>query len=508
MEKFDEANKKRAETHEKRLMDYVVQMNFPAVRRQAAYWLVTHDVAPLVVRPSPEYGIPVIEVRDPMTFYPGTVWPHQPAITDVLFVENMTAFQAGSLYPQVANMIDVKDDLVDKVAIAEFFDGDGITVAMLEPGLRFLDFIPSPCPGRPNVIVTKGFSPDLDYHGQFDGVISALIAQAKLFAIVMAYASQQVASETVVVGEVTSNQGRWATGPGAVNTLTPMPGASATKLTNNMSVQVFNELDRLERAIRLGGQFPAQLSGEPVASIATGRGLEQLTLTVDDNVAYWQSVLDDACMRALGLVPVIAAKMGAPGWDDFSPDVVTYVRSLSGADPAESVRLLQYQGAKDLSRLTIMERLPEVDAPLKELERIDVDDMRQALIRSMDQLIGTQQIEADVVAEMIRRRKKGEQIEEIWLDIQKIQQERQQEKEQQMQEAQGAAGGSPGSPGGGAQGPPGLEQVLNPMLMAEQSRRQAIRQAGAGPEARQQQEALAPRPQPGAGVPGPAGVPA
>lgn len=495
----NEKAKERAEAHEHRLDTYAIQMNLSATRLQAAFWLVTHDMAPLVVSPSSSYGIPVIEVRDPMTCYPGTVWPHKPDVVDVLFASSMSPWAACALYPTVERYIESQDQQVDSVVIGEYFTGDGIYIYLLEPQVRYLDFIPSPCPGKPLVVMTRGFSPDLDFHGQFDHVVASLVAQAKLFSLVMAYANQQVAAETVVVGEIASNQGQWATGPGAINQITPMPGAQATKLTNNMSVQVFNELDRLERAIRLGGQFPAQLSGEPVASIATGRGLEQLTLTVDDNVAYWQTVLDDAFMRALGLVPDIAAKMMSPGFEDFDNDVTVYVRSLSGADPAETVRLLQLQGAKNISRITIMDRLPEVDAPMKELQRLDVDDMRTTLIRNLDQQMLTQQITPDMVAEIIRRRKQGEEVEDIWVEIVKIQQQRQQEN------AAIQAGGS--QPPGGQ--PKSLQDVLNPMALAGAAQSQAIRSARMSPESEQLRQAMMGglTPTPGGQTPGPPGIP-
>lgn len=498
-----EKQKERCERHEHRLDNYNVLMNVAATRLQAAYWLVTHDMAPLVITPNPAFKIPVIEVRDPMTCFPGTVWPHKPEMVDVLFASRMTPWAATQLYPNVERYVSGVDEQVDYVVMGEFFTGDALYIVMLEPVVALLDTIPNPLPGRSLCFLTRGFSPDLDFHGQFDHVVPALVAQAKLFSLVMAYANQQVAAETVVIGEVSSNQGKWATGPGAVNQITPMPGAQANKLTNNMSVQVFNELDRLERAIRLGGQFPAQLSGEPVASIATGRGLEQLSLTVDDNVAYWQSVLDDAFMRAYACLPEIARKMGSPGSDDFTTDVTCYVRSLSGADPAETVRLLQLQGAKNLSRITIMDRLPEVDAPMKEMQRLDVDDMRMTLIRSIEQQMqpgptGAPQLSPDVVAKMIQKRKQGEEVEDIWEQIQQMQQE------QAQQAMQAAQAGMPG--GGPAAGAPPrtLQDILNPLNLAGAAQAQSIRAARTGPETRALQAGT---PNPGAAQPASMAVP-
>jgi hypothetical protein len=342
-----ERAKGRAEEHEKQLIGYIDQMGLQGTFLQSAFWLVQHDLAPLVVRPSKELGIPVIEVKDPLTCYPGTVWPHKPDTYDCLFASRVPAYQARSLYRDVDKAIaglESRSSAVAEVTIGEYWDPDGVTVAMLEPTPRILDYIPSLVKGETLVYLARGFTPDLDFHGQFDHVVPILIAQAKLFALMMAYAEQQVFAETYVVGEINSNNGRLAFGPGAVNQITPMPGANAFKLTNNMSPQVFQEHDHLERAIRMGGGFPAQLSGEPVASIATGKGLEQLTLTVDDNVIYWQTVLTDASKKALEVVPKLAKAMNADGMKHFYDDVSTNVRFLSGSDPASTVRMLQLRG--------------------------------------------------------------------------------------------------------------------------------------------------------------------
>jgi len=493
----------KAEKHEQRLLDYTNRMNLAGTRRQAAYWLVTHDMAPLVVRPAPEYHIPIIEVRDPLTCFPGTVYPHKPDVVNVLFANQMSVWQARAMYgSDIDRYLPTKaTEEVQNVTIGEYFDGDGVTTAMLEPGIGFLDYQSSPVPGQPMVIIPRGFSCDLDFHGQFDNVIAALIAQAKLFGMVMSYAGQQVSAETVVIGEVSSNQGRWAMGPGAVNQIVPMPGASANKLVNNMSPQIFNELDRLERAIRLGGQFPAQLSGEPVASIATGKGLEQLTVTVDDNVAYLQTVLDDAFSRAYGLIPPMARTMGSEGSGDFSEDMVVYVRSLSGADPAETVRMLQLQGAHNLSRLSVMERLPEIDSPIREIQKMDVDDMRMTLTKSIEGQLAQGSLAPDVVARMISERKEGKEIEDIWQDITRIQMEQQQEQQSQM-----AQTGQPG------QAPPGqapqLDQLLSPGNLVKQAQNQLVRGARTAPQTQLANRAnVVPGIQPGAGPPGPPGIP-
>lgn len=452
-----------AEKHETQLMDDLLRFNFPAVLSQACYWLVTHDLMPLVVRPSPFYGCPVIEVKDPLTAYPGTVWPHKPEVYDVLFAQRVPAYHAARLYPEVASALSrqTSRESLDYVVLAEFFDTDGLTVALLEPECIEIDYIPSILPKKITTFISRGFSPDLDFHGQFDHVVPILIAQAKLTGLVIALAEQNVFAETNVFAELSSNQAKYAWGPNAVNFFAPAPGARVEKSINNMSPQVFQELDRLERSIRIGGGFPSQLSGEPVATIATGKGIEELTVTVDDNVNYLQTVVQDVLGRAFRCYTDMAKAMGSAGSDDYQSNdkVKITIRHLASSDPSETVGLLQKIDSKLLSRTTVRQRLDEIEVPEREEVLIETETLRDAILQGVTERAAAPPEAGGMapsdIAKLIQMRRNGVTIEDAVMQL---------EQAQQAAAAASQSGGAGGPPsladlmGGGGPGGPGVQQ--------------------------------------------------
>lgn len=410
----------RAEQHEDALMERLDRAGFPALLPQAAYWLLCHGFQPFILRADKKMNQAVIDIRDPLSCYPNTVWPHSPRVQDCLFSFQLPLWQLEALYPDAGRYYARKED-VQEVTICEAHLPSGTYIYTVEPEAIQLDFQENPT-GRCNVYIPRDFSPDLDFYGQFDQVIPILIAQAKLMALVMSYTEQQVFAETNVIGEIDSNQGDYAKGPNAVNVIRPAPAASVSKVTNNMSPQVFAELDRLERAVRMSGNMPAQLSGEPVASIATGRGIEQLTVAVDDNVGHYQSVLGNSLRAILNDIPEFeAAHFGTA--KGLSKDVEIIPKFQAGADPASNVRLLQLQGARILSKTTVRDQTPEVDSPEEEEAMIEAEGLRDALLNNILSQAGNGQADPALVAHLIEQRLKGVPLETAYQEYQAAAQE-------------------------------------------------------------------------------------
>lgn len=440
------AEKKRAERHEERQQHYALDYNLVGQIRQSTYWLISHDAGPLVMRPNASLGIPAIECRDPLTCYPGSAHPGQPALYECLFATEMDAEVAMTLYPELAALRSQTTGLrPDRVVIGEEFTREGLTIVLLEPHVRLLRFVRNPNPGKPMVFLERGFSEDLDFHGQFDHSIPALIAQAKLFALMMSYAEQQVFAETNIVGEIISNAGDYAQGPGGVNKIAAAPGAGVSKSTNNMSPQVFQELDRLERIIRIGGGFPATLSGEPVATIATGKGVEALNATVDDNVLYWQSIQEAQSSAALRAIPACARAIRAVGAEDFDDKVVDSMRFFKGADSATVIRLLQLAGVGWIDDETAMATLPENEDVGRTMARRDQQMMRKMLLDVMAAELGSGALTGDQVVEMIKQRGDSP-LEEVWVAV------------------KGAMPAVPGLPAGAPAGPPSIDDMLGQLM--------------------------------------------
>ena len=99
-----------------------------------------------------------------------------------------------------------------------------------------------------------------------------------------------VFTETNIVGEIES--GKYRKGRFAVNYLTP--GSQVSKPVNNLPYQLFQQVDRLERHLRLGAAYPVSDDGQSPNAFVTGRGLEELGQSASLHVREYQTVLKEA----------------------------------------------------------------------------------------------------------------------------------------------------------------------------------------------------------------------
>jgi len=81
-----------------------------------------------------------------------------------------------------------------------------------------------------------------------------------------------VFTETNISGEIES--GQYRKGRFAVNYLAP--GTQVSKPQNNMPYQLFQQIDRLERQLRLVGGYPVTDDAQSPNSFVTGAGLQEL----------------------------------------------------------------------------------------------------------------------------------------------------------------------------------------------------------------------------------------
>ena len=110
------------------------------------------------------------------------------------------------------------------------------------------------------------------------------------YGIFKGYNEDAVFTETNIVGEIES--GKYRKGRFAVNYLTP--GSQVSKPVNNLPYQLFQQVDRLERHLRLGAAYPVSDDGQSPNSFVTGRGLEELGQSASLHVREYQSVLANA----------------------------------------------------------------------------------------------------------------------------------------------------------------------------------------------------------------------
>ena len=154
---------------------------------------------------------------------------------------------------------------------------------------KIVDFVPNPLQSGPAFVVAKRFSFD-QIQGQFDQTIGLMSAMAKINIMSVIAMEDAVFTETNVVGEIES--GQYRKGRFAVNYLTP--GSQVVKPVNNLPYQLFEQVGRIERHLRVVAGYPVQDDAISPNSFVTGRGLEELQSGVSLMVREYQQVLSKA----------------------------------------------------------------------------------------------------------------------------------------------------------------------------------------------------------------------
>jgi hypothetical protein len=99
-----------------------------------------------------------------------------------------------------------------------------------------------------------------------------------------------VFTETNISGEIES--GQYRKGRFAVNYLAP--GTQVSKPMNNIPYQLFQQIDRLERQLRMVGGYPVTDDSQSPNSFVTGAGLSELNSTMSLMISEYRDVIKTA----------------------------------------------------------------------------------------------------------------------------------------------------------------------------------------------------------------------
>ena len=308
-DKDSERATKRAEKLERIVHAYDEIQKLDKQLPQVGRWLPGYGFAVWILKEKKDAnGIPypVAEIRDPYQCYPGYFGVDQQP-QELAIVSRVPHVTLAEMYPKHKNVIldEVSSeyntmaylssydqgwanaDGTGKV-VAEYYDKDG-TYVFLPENKIILDFIPNPLKSGPRFVVAKRYSFD-QMQSQFHHVIGLMANMAKINVLSVIAMEDAVFTETNIIGEIES--GQYRKGRFAVNYLTP--GSQVSKPTNNLPYQLFQQIDRLERHLRLGSAYPVSDDGQSPNAFVTGRGLEELGQSASLHVREYQTVLTDA----------------------------------------------------------------------------------------------------------------------------------------------------------------------------------------------------------------------
>ena len=279
---------------------------------QAARWLPGYGFSVWIIRNKKDrFGnmYPHAELRDPFDCFPGYYGPDQQP-TELALVRIVPVKTIKDLYPHAK--VDIQDttgeysggwsqglykdqyarswenNTAEGEELIEYYNEDG-TYVYYPTTKQILDFTPNPLQSGPRFVLAKRFSFDR-LQGQYDHVLGLMAAMAKINVLSIIAMEDAVFTETNIVGELES--GAYKRGRFAINYLSP--GSQVAKPVNNLPYQMFQQIDRIERQLRLGSSYPVTDDAQSPNSFVTGRGLQELMSSVDLNVREYQLSLKNA----------------------------------------------------------------------------------------------------------------------------------------------------------------------------------------------------------------------
>ena len=282
---------------------------------QVGRWLPGYGFAVWVIRERKDSSgvpYPCAELRDPYNCFPGYYGADQKPV-DLSIVRRVPKYALENVYPDFKDVInrDAKHEglnigggyaspYTDSYSgswansngqgdlVAEYYNDEGTYVYHMASG-TVLDFVPNPLSSGPAFVVAKKFSFD-QLEGQYDQIIGLMAAMAKMNVMSIIAMEDAVFTETNISGELES--GQYRKGRFAVNYLAP--GTQVSKPASNVPYQIFQQIDRIERQLRVGGAYPVTDDAQSPLSFATGRGLEELGASMSLMIREYHTVMADA----------------------------------------------------------------------------------------------------------------------------------------------------------------------------------------------------------------------
>jgi hypothetical protein len=313
-------SKQRAEKLERIVTNYDDKQNLLSQLQQAARWLPGYGYCAWVIttkRDTNGFFYPSAELRDPYDTFPGNFGPDQQP-REMAVVRRIPRYKLAQIYPEFAEQILKQDDdegdelngdlaapfmsyennreqnwednTYSGVRIIEYYDMGGTYVVFPERNM-ILDFIPNVLSTPPFVFMKRTSFDQLK--GQYDHVIGLMAMMAKINIMSAIAMEDSVFTETNISGEIES--GQYRKGRFAVNYLAP--GTQVSKPMNNIPYQLFQQVDRLERQLRMVGGYPVTDDSQSPNSFVTGAGLSELNSTMSLMISEYRDIIKTAMVQ-------------------------------------------------------------------------------------------------------------------------------------------------------------------------------------------------------------------
>ena len=442
-----------------------------------------------LVRHDDEVGGPVLEWRDPRTFFPEPGWRTLDSVREGFFARELYVSQLPLQWQVAIEEAWPNDSSLDAANVSRYVSKKIILIEYFTEEEWLIGALYQSGVNRPGGVVTynpielergenpKGICPivagqrlalDNEPRGQFDQVIGLMKAHIRLMGMVLDYADQAVYSDVWVKDLI----GPMSYGGGAYIQLGPN-GSIGRVPPAVTDIQVFRELESLVDSMHLGGRWPKTRPGEIDQAIASAKFVEATAGVMNTVIRTYHLIMKRMLEQALRLMFVHDQAFGRPRAisgvlrnqqfmaerDVNDIDLEAKVRVEYGLglghDPAQAMVLgIQAQGAGFVSTEFVQENFEGITDVALERARIDVEQLQKMAYAQLLQGLEGGTIPKSALVRIAQARLNGDDLFELYNEF--VVKPEEEQLEQQLTSGVDGSPIMPGAPAGpaGAGAPP------------------------------------------------------
>jgi hypothetical protein len=432
-----DAQRKNADIRTRIANYYVSNSDLQLQMYTGADWFNTYGLLPAIIELDYTDMTPRIRFLNPFNVYPEIDrFGRTISISQNM---SMSAEELATMYPEYRNTILGDGTRASaNLEVIKYHDKDIDLLYIPSKKNLVLSMAANPV-GRCLARVAERPSIDGQSRGQFDDVLGVQLARAR-FAILQIQAAEKSVQAPISVPQDVQEI---ALGPDAI--LRSNNPQSIRRVSLELPAGVFAESAQLERELRQGSRYPETRGGDIQASVITGRGVQALQAGFDSQIKAAQSTFARLFTDLLSMAFEVDEKVFGnsektiKGSDDGTPYVLKYRPSrdikgdytidvqyglMSGLDPNRALIFgLQARSDKLISRDFLRRNLPFNVNVTQEEQRIDIEEMRDALRQAVaSSAIAIPQMAAQgqdpsalirAIAQVVTGRQKGEALESV-----------------------------------------------------------------------------------------------
>lgn len=379
--------------------NYLAHSDLGVQMYSGADWYLTYGFLPFVIELDEEAKMPRIRLENPLGAYP----EFDRYGRCVAFAKRymMTLGELVTMFPEFEYELlgreGYKQDLNAQVEMIRYYDKDQSVVYLPSKDNLVLSKAKNPL-GKMMIVVARKPSIDGEMRGQFDDIIGIQLLRNRFALLAMEAAEKSVQAPIVLPQDV---QELPLGGDAVIRTASP---AAVRRVELTIPAGAFTEQTLLNQELRVGARYPEGRTGNIDASIVTGQGVQALMGAFDTQVKSAQAIFASALRDVISLCFEVDENIypetknirgidaGSPYEIEYNPvkdikgDYSADVRygMLAGLNPAQGlIFMLQALGGGLISKDLAMRELPFTVNVTQELEKIEIENMRQALLGSL-----------------------------------------------------------------------------------------------------------------------------